>query len=330
MNCRSVRIVLTLTFCLSATIFSRSVNTVRRCNGSAHLCTKRYNEVCYPTSHNGASFLKPTFSAFTKLNLRDQDQPLTQQMEGGIRATKIAIRGYGSNAYTCHGSCYLNYLPLPLKKILAEVKEFLDTYPHEIFTLLLEDELYNNTLIQEAFSQSGIMPYMHHQKSDQPWPTLGSLIEQNKRLIVFMGGGSNWKAPFHPTWQYMWDTPFHYSQKNALINDTTQLRTDWTKKATRKERFFPYRGVKAFQNKDLAPKNKLWILWHFITPLIHGSITSAKIVNQFECIKKRMSYFSTLARSMPNFIVVDFWQYGAKGVLEATQWANYGHSTDSR
>ncbi len=322
MNCRHFGIVLTLTLCLTATIFSYSENETRKCNGSTHLCAKRYNEVCYPTSHNGASFLKPKFTAFTKLNLRDQDQSLPKQMKGGIRATKIAIRGYGNDAYACHGLCHLNYLPLPLKDILAQVKEFLDTNPDEIFTLLLEDELENNALVQQAFTQSEIMPYMHHQKSDQPWPTLGNLIDQNKRLIVFIGGGKNWKAPFHSTWDYMWDTPFHYSQENKLINDTTQLRTDWSKKATRRERFFPYRGTKAFQNKNLAPKNKLWILWHFVTPLIHGSIPSAKIVNQADCIKKRLNSFSRIARSMPNFIVVDFWQYGKKGVLEVAQWAN--------
>ena len=70
------------------------------CNGSVLLAHKRYNEVAYPTTHNGQSFKKSL--------VNNQDKTITEQLEAGIRAIKIPL-WYGSDEQgnkivcACHG-----------------------------------------------------------------------------------------------------------------------------------------------------------------------------------------------------------------------------------
>jgi len=70
------------------------------CNGSELLCKRRYNEVVYPTTHNGHSY--------KQADVANQDIPLNEQFEQGIRATKLHV-WYDVDStgtvvpFVCHG-----------------------------------------------------------------------------------------------------------------------------------------------------------------------------------------------------------------------------------
>lgn len=56
---------------------------INACNRYDSLCNKRFNEFCQINAHNGSSY-KPS-------SVQDQDRTLTQQMQDGIRSTKLPI-----------------------------------------------------------------------------------------------------------------------------------------------------------------------------------------------------------------------------------------------
>ena len=316
-----------LLFC--ALVHTNAHTTPSVCNGSAALCDRRYNEVVYPSSHNGSAFLK---GKGLKPNVRDQDQNLTDQMNAGIRATKIPVHGYSGRAYACHGACDINHDPMPLETVLGIIKKFLDTHPNEVFTLLLEDFIKQRHRAYKAFEKSGIDKYVYYHDSNQPWPTLGQLIERGKRLVVFMAqkkGTSEWGKPFNPTWRYIWDTPFEYSSTDQIIHDHTPLRTDRHEEVKKDTKIYPYRGSHNFYERRKAPENKLWIMWHFVTSgkylgiRIHGSLKAAKYANQREHILNRARHYMNMTDGRaPNFIFVDFIECPHKDVISVAQQLN--------
>jgi len=71
-----------------------------KCNGHASLCSRRYNEVAYPATHNGQSH--------EQSDVHNQDLDLREQLKRGIRATKVHV-WYDCNEqgeqvpFVCHG-----------------------------------------------------------------------------------------------------------------------------------------------------------------------------------------------------------------------------------
>jgi len=64
-------------------LFCITLLQANTCNRYASLCNKRFNEVCSINSHNGSSYISSP--------VQDQDRSITQQLEDGIRSTKLPI-----------------------------------------------------------------------------------------------------------------------------------------------------------------------------------------------------------------------------------------------
>ena len=110
--------------------------------------------------------------------------------------------------------CALDPARRPLVKLLADVRAFLDTHPHEVVTLIVEDHTSNLDLIAADFKNSGLLSYAHTQLLNAPWPTLGQMIKDNKRVVVLLHGQrilEYAKYPWmHYIWTYAWDTPWQF------------------------------------------------------------------------------------------------------------------------
>ena len=177
-----------------------------QCNGHASLCGKTYNEVAYLTTHNAFNTSADGFS------LPNQNNTLTQQLNEGVRGFMLDVYNYFGTPTVYHGNFILG--TAPLSDNLAEFKNFLDTNPNEVVTIILECNVSAND-IEDEISSAGLMPYLYTHAGT--WPTLQTMIDNNTRLVIFsdVADANASQGWYHYMWDWMVET--HYSINN--IND---------------------------------------------------------------------------------------------------------------
>lgn len=190
----------------------------------------------------------------------------------------------------------------PLSSVLNEIATFLRHNPSEIVTLFLEVYYKNPAAIASVFEQCGLTKYLYVQPTSKPWPTLRTLIQQNKRLVVFVDFNVNHdKYPFNKKSAFVWSSPYAFAAASTLMKDSgNEPSSSWTM------------------------KNRLWVLQHFVTPLIAGDKDEAEKVNAKAVILARVArYQKKWDLPKPNFIWVDFYDTPKKnGVLAAVNELN--------
>ena len=83
--------------------------------------------------------------------------------------------------FLCHVLCELG--ATDLDDALAAIKTWMDGHPDEFLVIFIEDVVSPEETAQ-AFQSSGLLRYVWSPPTAAVWPTLGSLIEQDKRLLV--------------------------------------------------------------------------------------------------------------------------------------------------
>jgi hypothetical protein len=175
------------------------VTAAAQCNGDSSLCAKRYNEVCYVTTHNAFNYQ----GAFLFPN---QNTPVATQLDDGVRALMLDVYWFNNQATVYHSSNFLGNQPLA--NLLGAVKTFLDQHPNEVVTLILESYI-SAAQTEDAFQQAGLLPYCHAQAAAQPWPTLGTMIQANTRLVVMTDANdTQGRAWLHHIWDHAVETDF--------------------------------------------------------------------------------------------------------------------------
>lgn len=249
--------------------------TAAQCNGDLSLCAKRYDEVCYVTTHNAfnhqGSFLFP-----------NQTYPISTQLQDGVRALMLDVYWYNNQATVYHSSNFLGNQPLI--DLLDDTKTFLDQHPNEVVTLILESYI-TAAQTEAVFQQAGLLPYCHVQNPAQPWPTLGDMIQAGTRLVVLTDANDTQGRPWlHHAWDHAVETHF-----------TAYSRADFSC---------------AFNRGDSS--NALFILNHFITqnPLGYGLIDSAAAISARPYLQSRAMGCWAATGKLPNFLTVDFYERG--------------------
>ncbi|KAJ8518941.1 hypothetical protein ONZ45_g4017 [Pleurotus djamor] len=160
------------------------------CNGHAELCDRSYGNITFLGSHDSFAFSSNPLAL-----ARDQAVNITQQLDLGS---------------LFDGGTVLSYLRI--------VKSFLDTHPNEVLTLLFTNPE-GITVAgpwKDVFTNAGLddlvfaPPASNIPIRRDDWPTLGSMIESGKRLVVFFDAGA---APIQnpailPEFAMIWETPF--------------------------------------------------------------------------------------------------------------------------
>ncbi|MCJ1470409.1 hypothetical protein MMC07_009054 [Pseudocyphellaria aurata] len=196
------------------------------CNGYPELCSRKYSNITQIGTHG---------SAFTGiLPWENQNVDITTQLNAGIRFLQAQTHRNAFGALSlCHTSCMVNNAG-SVQGFLRTVKDWLDTHPQEIVTLLLTNgdrDRINASDFDHAFTASEIKPYAYIPKntgnfsvdlSITSWPTLGEMITSGKRLVAFVDYGS---SPLYPyilgEFHYFWETPFDTIDR-AFSQCTTQ------------------------------------------------------------------------------------------------------------
>ena len=259
---------------LSISILSPII-TYCQCNGSIELCSKKYNEVAYLTTHNAFN------SSEDGLLFPNQTNDISKQLVDGVRGLMIDVYDHFGTPTSYHSIFALG--TIPLSEIFNDIKIFLDNNKNEIVTIILECYVSAND-IENVINQTGLSRYLYTHSSS--WATLQEMIDNNTRLVILSdeNDGSNNQSWYHYIWDYAVETHFSVN----TINDFT---CDF--------------------NRGTAT-NDLFILNHFITDatLGYGLYNESNDVNSNPFFINRVFSCQNEKNKFPNFITVDFYELG--------------------
>lgn len=152
------------------------------CNGNAALCDRKYSNITFIGAHN---------SPFVGIGPADnQLTSVSSQLSKGVRFLTAQTHDEDGAIQLCHSSCALKDAGT-LQTFLTTVKTFLDANTNEVVTLLITNgDAIDINKFGDAFQASALDSYAYAPGADlalDDWPTLGELIANNQRVVVFMG-----------------------------------------------------------------------------------------------------------------------------------------------
>lgn len=259
------------------------------CNGADALCARTYDVVTVPMTHNAMSSTDDGFG------IPNQTHGLARQLSDGVRGMMLDLHYWdpdtnltdngrldGPSAmdqvYLCHSACALG--KTRLLDGLCTLTTFLDENPGEILTIIFE------TYVQDAdldavLRASGLADYAYAHTGG-PWPTLRDLVDQDKRLVVFLEKGGGTPPYLMPAYEgNLWDTPYSFAKQEDF---SCALG----------------RGI---------ANSPLFLVNHWLSnPL--SSIDYARQVNVSALLGKRIDDCTKAAGRKPTFVSVDFYDVG--------------------
>jgi hypothetical protein len=174
-------------FVAGATVKSlQSRQSTGACNNSPLLCDRPYNSVVHLGAHD-SPFTRDATTGFSASG--NQYYNTTIQLSAGVRMLTGQVHRSNGDWHLCHSSCDLLDAGL-LSSWLEEIKGWLDANPNDVVTILLvNSDKATPSDLNTHFSNSGIVPQAYIPPSTSApaeWPTLSSLIQAQKRLLVFV------------------------------------------------------------------------------------------------------------------------------------------------
>ena len=246
------------------------------CNGHVELCSRAYDAVSFPCTHNAHSAQE---YGYPEVNA-NQVSGFAKQLDDGIRCMLMDVYENAGEHVFCHTSC--DIASTPLTDGLTILKTFLDEHPREVLTIIFEDHLSVDAIVAD-FASTGLEQYVYTHEAGKPWPTLGALIAANTRLVVTAEQGAPPPAWFHHVWDVAWDTPYTFASADAFSCALNRGKRE----------------------------NPLFLLNHWVQK---GGILpdeeGAKTVNTYDVLYGRAQQCWDEASDQPNFIAVDFYEHG--------------------
>jgi len=284
-------------------VASPSASPTRRattCNGSPDLCNRSFGNVTFVGAHDSYAVGVNNLAA-------DQDYNITQQLNDGIRMLQMQTHNLTGVIQLCHTSCSL-YDGGPLSTYLSTVKAWLDANPNEVLSLLIvNSDDFPPTAYDAVFKAAGLdtMSYSPPSASipASQWPTLGSLIDSGKRLITFMDASADFNSVPYIIEEFIniWESPYDVTTTFDCSVNRTQ-------------------GDSSTQ---------MYLINHFFDTLILGQpVSDPSLANQTNAISGQNSLGQQVNLCIseygryPNFMLVDFYEYGGGSVFEVAATAN--------
>lgn len=169
---------------------------------------------------------------------------------------------------------------------LGQIKTFLDEFPKEIITILIESHVTSKD-IENELQTAGLLEYCHVQEENSNWPTLGEMAESNKRLVIFSekDDGLEHQDWYHYAWDFIVDTPYSFHSTSAFTCHVNRGKSE----------------------------NKLFLLNHWITDRMFGAGRgkAASVTNSYVMLRNRIKKAIEQVGRKPTFIGIDFFEKGA-------------------
>ncbi|KAF1921963.1 PLC-like phosphodiesterase [Ampelomyces quisqualis] len=195
---------------------ARPSNT-QPCNNYVEFCLRKYSNITEIAAHN---------SPFTRQNnaARNQEYPVTQQLNDGIRVLQGQAHMVNGTLYFCHTSCDL-LNEGTVEDYLRQVNAWVETHPFDVVTIIFgnydwaDKDSDGNSLVTAAdfdvpVRSSGLYEYVYQPPKTamtiDDWPTLAEMILNQKRVVTFIDYNYDTEAVPYMLWQYfsVWETPF--------------------------------------------------------------------------------------------------------------------------
>ncbi|KIJ21960.1 hypothetical protein PAXINDRAFT_165285 [Paxillus involutus ATCC 200175] len=283
--------------------FHHASPTSRRattCNGSPDLCTRSFGNVTFVGAHD-------SYAVGINNLATNQDYNITQQLNDGIRMLQMQAHNLSGVIQLCHTSCSL-YNGGPLSTYLGTVKTWLDANPNEVLSLLIvNSDDFPPTSYDSVFKGAGLdtMSYAPPSASipATQWPTLGSLIDSGTRLITFMDASADFSSVPYIIDEFtnIWESPYD-------VTTTFDCSVNRTK------------GDSSTQ---------MYLINHFLDTLVLGQpVPDPSQANQTNAVSgpnslgDQFDLCVTQYGRNPNFMLVDFYEYGGGSVFEVAATAN--------
>ena len=90
------------------------------------------------------------------------------------------------DVYLCHQFCELG--AVLFSDVVDELRQFLDEHPGEVVVVAIQDELAADELIP-VLEDGGLDPYLATIDPTVPMPSLGSMVESGRRLVIGLENG---------------------------------------------------------------------------------------------------------------------------------------------
>jgi uncharacterized membrane protein HdeD (DUF308 family) len=118
------------------------------------------------------------------------------------------------DVWLCHTVCELG--ATKMVDSLEQIREFLEANRGEVVILFIEPYV-KPAEIAKRFEQAGLEKYVATLYRDAPLPTLGKLVDSNKRVIVFAEKDADGTVPWYlDGFSYVQDTPLGATTTNQL------------------------------------------------------------------------------------------------------------------
>lgn len=291
-------------------------NDIRECNGHAELCERRYDEVVQAATHNSMS------SPDVVRIWPEHDGDIEAQLNFGIRtllidthywtqiarptqlstaelslSSQLATYLFGEldgrldarpGAFVCHARCAFG--AIPLAETLNGIESFLVANPDEVVTLIVQDAVSVEDT-SAALRAGGLDRYVYEGDPSDDWPTLGELIDDDTRLVMFAENSGPPPVWYRSAFDSIQDTDFHVPSPDKF---TCELN----------------RGT------SMAP---LLLLNHWVHRAAPDR-ADATIVNEADYIVRRAIECASVRGRLPNFVAVNFFSIG--DVMEAVDRLN--------
>ena len=312
-DAKGLAFILTISMILllpSIGLFHQNRLPTEPCNGSAENCDKAYTDVTFPETHNAHSSLDEDYNylaANHRLNL-------SQQWDAGYRAFMLDIHHsrYSEsldNTSFCHGECVLG--SQNAVELLSLLHQKMNASTRDVVTILFEIYVpYSH--IEYILNMSGLIDKAHIQTLGDSWPTLTTMIESQRNLVVFIEGDFDAQYPYlHNFVEHGWTTNYG-------------------------ERFPEEMTCEVHRGDSSQP------VWHMNNWLSVERGTSdwtrAPVVNDYDFLLNRSLDCWEFHGTRPTFVAVDWWTDGeavnvTRTLNEMDHWSDevpLRATTDSR
>ncbi len=193
------------------------------CNGWAELCSRTYDNVSFPETHN--AFATHEDGIFYPAS--NHRTGLDAQWDAGIRAFMLDTHYANPSSPSaddvrfCHGNSGgainpCSYGSVDALSWLTALQNHMMNAPHDVVTLLIENYV-EPTHLHEVLNESGLMEHTFVHALDEPWPTLRGMIDSGDRLVVFWEQVSDASFPwFHDFLTHSWTTDYAEESKEDM------------------------------------------------------------------------------------------------------------------
>ncbi|KIY51257.1 PLC-like phosphodiesterase [Fistulina hepatica ATCC 64428] len=274
------------------------------CNGYSEFCDRSYGNISFVGAHD-------SYAVGTDDLAANQDYGVTQQLNDGIRMLQLQAHNLSGTIELCHTSCDL-YDGGSLEKYLTTVKTWMDGNTTDVVSILIVN--YDNlaaTAYQSVYEAVGLDTLSFSPSNASlaytAWPTLGEMIGNGTRLVTYLDNQADYASVSWLLDEFtnIWETAYDVTSTDFNCN------------------------VNRSKGDSSDSSTEMYLINHFLDESILGELVpdvaaanQTNAVNGTGSLGTQVDTCETEWGRPPNFMLVDYYEYGNGSVFEVAATIN--------